>query len=509
MQDNAVDLPVGPDGFYHPTTEAQICALIQRAKREGRKVRVRGSGHSVGAAILAGAPQAIDILLDQYAAVTIDRETKQATAQAGCHLGRDPFDSSGTSTVENSLFYQLDKAGLAISDVGGITHQTVGGFVSTGSSGGSLTHSFDDKIVSLRLIDGNGVVHDLSESSNRDLFHAASISMGLCGVISTVTIQCVDRFDVIGHEAITEVSACDVDLFGSGIDSLTHFLTQTPHARLLWWPQKGAEKMVVWQARHMRDRDYDDRTGPREDFCRKPYKEVTWVLGSPLPAEIVANLFYTLVGTWPDWLENLLGGGLKYKLLKGIVEGLFEPVILPALINAFVPADDEEEGPQEFWDSWWQGLPMDNQINDRVLPTVFTELWIPLERTEEVMKRLRDHYEDKGLSATGTFCCEIYAASKSRFWMSPAYGQDVIRIDLFWFEKNKANPATDYFPQFWELLKDFNYRLHWGKYLSGDVEYLKSNYPRWDDFMKVREAMDPDQIFVSDYWRKHLGIGPR
>src|SRR6185369_7373823 len=146
--------------------------------------------------------------------------------QAGCHLGRDPFDPSGTSTVENSLFYQLDKAGLAISNVGGITHQTVGGFVSTGASGGSLTHSFDGNIVSLRMIDGNGVVHDLSESSNSELFHAVGVSMGLCGVISTVTIQCVDRFDVIGHEAITEVKECYVDLFGASVDSLAHFLTQ-------------------------------------------------------------------------------------------------------------------------------------------------------------------------------------------------------------------------------------------------------------------------------------------
>src|SRR5205814_6483192 len=106
------------------------------------------------------------------------------------------------------------------------------------------------------------------------------------------------------------------------------------------------------------------------------------------------------------------------------------------------------------------------------------------------------HYDDKGLAGTGSFCCEIYSAKRSRFWMSPAHDRDVIRLNFFWFEKNKTNPDTDYYPQFWELLKDFNYRLHWGKHLSGDVNYIKDNYPKWDDFMKVREAMDPDQMFV-------------
>lgn len=132
------------------------------------------------------------------------------------------------------------------------------------------------------------------------------------------------------------------------------------------------------------------------------------VLGSPLPSEVVASLFYTLVGRWPDWLYDLLGDGVHYKLMKNILEGMFEPVILPAIINAFVPVD--EEGPQHFWDSWWQGLPLDNQINDKLLPTSFTELWIPMRRAAEVMQKLRDHYEAKGLEATGTFCCEIYAA---------------------------------------------------------------------------------------------------
>jgi hypothetical protein len=51
------------------------------------------------------------------------------------------------------------------------------------------------------------------------------------------------------------------------------------------------------------------------------------------------------------------------------------------------------------------------------------------------------------------------------------------------------------------------YRFHWGKYLADDsASYLKRLYPKWDDFMRLRAELDPDQVFVSAYWRKHLGI---
>ena len=71
---------------------------------------------------------------------------------------------------------------------------------------------------------------------------------------------------------------------------------------------------------------------------------------------------------------------------------------------------------------------------------------------------------------------------------------------------NRGNPDEVYFPALWEKLNKYDYRLHWGKSLSGEVDFLKPLYPRWDDWMQLRAELDPDQIFVTDYWRRHLGI---
>jgi hypothetical protein len=40
------------------------------------------------------------------------------------------------------------------------------------------------------------------------------------------------------------------------------------------------------------------------------------------------------------------------------------------------------------------------------------------------------------------------------------------------------------------------------------VDYLRQQYPCWQTFMELRGELDPQQIFVSEYWRGHLGIQP-
>jgi hypothetical protein len=128
------------------------------------------------------------------------------------------------------------------------------------------------------------------------------------------------------------------------------------------------------------------------------------------------------------------------------------------------------------------------------------------------MIALRDHYRDNGLSAAGTYACEVYAAKRSPFWLSPAYDTDVVRIDLFWFSKNRADPSKAFYPQFWSLLSRFGFRPHWGKSLppassAEGAAYLRDRYPRWDRFLELREELDPQQVFLSDYWRRQLGLG--
>ena len=180
---------------------------------------------------------------------------------------------------------------------------------------------------------------------------------------------------------------------------------------------------------------------------------------------------------------------------------------------------------KSFRDSWFQALPMDNPVSDKHLPTVFTELFIDIDQTARVLEVLQKYFnpcseesealrDAAGMGRTGSYAFEIYPGYRSRFWMSPSYQRHSFRLDVFWFH-TKADRATReaFFERFWGLMRQegIDFRVHWGKYLppvhsASGAEYLRSQYPMWGRFMQVRKRMDPDGIFLSSYWKEHLGI---
>jgi hypothetical protein len=66
------------------------------------------------------------------------------------------------------------------------------------------------------------------------------------------------------------------------------------------------------------------------------------------------------------------------------------------------------------------------------------------------------------------------------------------------------------FRHLFETFDDLGYRLHWGKALPLDAPrsaaQLSRGYPRWNDFLSRRAAFDPDGVFLTPYWRAHLGL---
>jgi D-arabinono-1,4-lactone oxidase len=291
------------DGFHHPASEEELVELVRAAYAEGRQLRVRGAAHSVSHAIYADPVGSlpnrvseqvpppgpnINVMLDRYRRWSVrDESRKLVEAEAGIHLGPDPSDPTGTATLERSLLWQLatEKA-WSLSDTGGITHQTVSGFTATGSAGGSLQHSANQNLWGFRLIDGRGEVHEVNrEDADPDLFYAMCPNLGLLGIVSTITFECVDAFNIAGEEATTTVETCPVDLFGEGSSerpSLERFLRETEFARFDWWPQRGADRVLTWQARQL---------APEPGFKPKPYTQFG---DDPETQQHLAGILFTI-----------------------------------------------------------------------------------------------------------------------------------------------------------------------------------------------------------------------
>lgn len=518
--------------YWLPASNDEVIQLVNGAKASNEIICLRGAAHSfplisnLESGSSSGKVYKYVMLSKMY---DVHIEGNIVKVQAGAHLGPDPWDPTGISTLENSLLYQLDQKNLALPDLGGITHQTVGGFLSTGSSGGSTQVSFEDALMSIDIINCDAekgatlrtFTRPADANPDDPFFGAGVATMGLFGVIVSATFKCVPKFYIKGDEATTTADNCAIDLFGAGGSgklSLADFCKRTQYTRLVWWPQINVTKMVVWQAQQT------DEKGANEWAAQaykkmglpvqplKPYQEVPYVGGSPILATAGADILFTAIGTWPKWLFDLLGDTVEYRALTATVKDMFYPLILPKILDIFVALDTPDnanKGPQQFADLWYTGIPMDNQMSDKLMPVWFTELWIDIAETQNVMTTLLDFY-NASTENTGAFSCEIYAAKNNEFWLSPSYNKDVIRIDVFWFANNSGSPVP-FYEKFWALLSKYNFRPHWGKYLPAanseqGIAYLKSNYPKWNKWMQLRQLMDPHQVFVNDYWREHLGI---
>ncbi len=554
---------IGADGFYHPETEDQIVALVKRAYEEGKQIRVRGAAHSVAWAIYTdpgnGLPMVpntvseqsppqgpnINVMLDRFRKIEwIDEKEGIIEVEAGIHLGPDPQAPTGTSSLGASLLYQAHSKGWTLNDLGGITHQTVSGFLMTGSSGGTLMYSIDENLLAFRIIDGTGKV-EWVEKGDGDLYDAVALSLGLLGIVTKVRMKLTKEFSIYGEENTYLVdSACPIDLFGKGngkTPGLETFLKETPYSRILWWPQKGVNRIVVWRA---------VRGQMLPAFSPFPYHEFGKKKFSTQVEELFGAVLFTILGnkgfskTWSklkrdfaQFDKNLgrkwgrtsngrareawffpfcLTGILRvllflpvlfFSTFKGVLEWLY-----PAMVDILEPLTGRDDG-KIFMDYVLRSLPMDNAADDVLMGTEFTEFWIPLKYTSQVMRLVNQLFQKEGFKATGYYATELYTGNKSEFWMSPSYKQKTFRLDLFWYINNAGNPGAKdgYFAQFWEQLRKHGipFRLHWGKFLPEYdykewSKYLRSQYPKWDDFMELRAERDPRNIFLTGYWRKHL-----
>ena len=109
-------------------------------------------------------------------------------------------------------------------------------------------------------------------------------------------------------------------------------------------------------------------------------------------------------------------------------------------------------------------------------------------------------------------------------WMRPSYGRYSMRVDVLWFDVKDRIPY-EFFRQLWDYLiveAKLDFRCHWGKWIPGGntpfpkptaaiknwSDYFASQYPKWDSFLGLRAKLDPNGVFLTDYWCYALGLDP-
>lgn len=435
---------IPPEHIREVKTTDDVSQAVRDAIEKGKKIRVLGAEHSAPGAILAnpGDDEYLMLLLtDELREFEIiDKQEGIFRAGAGLHIGYNPQDRAScekdVSHPDNSFSYKVDKEGYALSIVGGITQQTIGGFLSTGSAGGSLQYTFADNIIAMEYVDGKGICKTLTKPQegkiadpvNDNEWRAFGVSMGLLGVITRVTFKLEPTYKVRGYEVYEAYEESSLKKDGQFIVQNT--IEKEAYFRAYWFPQEGVSKVNTWKGNRV---DISEKTIEFRNDLKNIYMQLA----------AGASLLHI-----DDMLRK--------------EDTDFHRVA--RIMNLQTPI-----GPnKKYLDKWYKTIPSDDEAPvDSLTKIVFTEMWFPLKKTTEVMRVLEDLFGNDKKACWNT-PIEIYSAKQSPFWLSPSNKGDMVRVDVFWYFYNAGGSETRdaHFRKFWEALINIEgIAFHWGKHV--------------------------------------------
>ncbi|RZQ64941.1 D-arabinono-1,4-lactone oxidase [Amycolatopsis suaedae] len=418
-----------PRRVHTPRSVAEIASVVTNAAVENRRVRVWGSGHSF-TPIAVTESDAID-LRNWTGVASVDKPAGSVTVRAG--------------TTLRALNAELDRLGLAMTNLGDIDAQTIAGAVSTGTHGtGARFGGLATQITALELVLADGSVVTCSAERRPDLFAAARVGLGALGVISSVTLKCEPAY-VLAAEERPEPLEQVLETFHDQADSNDHF-------EFYWFPY-GRNALVK--------RNNRQPAGSEPRPLSKARQFVDY--------RIMEN---TAFGT-------LCRAGRA-------VPGLVRP--LGRLASNLLSAREYSDRSHRVF------------VTHRAVRFVESEFAVPRESVHDVLAELRALVPR--LENPVAFPVEVRVAAADDIWLSTAYGRDSAYIAVHQFV---GMPYREYFAGFAAIAGEAGGRPHWGKMHDLDANALRERYPRFDDFLKVRKDVDPNGVFGNEYLERVLG----
>jgi xylitol oxidase len=118
---------------------------------------------------------------------------------------RFELDASGTVTVDAATRYAdlaepLDEAGLALEAMASLGHISVAGACATGTHGsGDRARSLAAGVAGLEIVTADGALVEVGRTSASGELAGTVVSLGAIGVVTSVVLAVVPRFDVRQH----------------------------------------------------------------------------------------------------------------------------------------------------------------------------------------------------------------------------------------------------------------------------------------------------------------------
>jgi len=357
--------------------------------------------------------------------------------------------AAGLVTVEAGcplyrLNDELHARGLSLTNMGDIQVQTVAGATQTGTHGtGRASGSMAAQIAGLELVLADGSTATCSADDPRSgLFDAARVGLGALGLVTAVTLRAEPLFLLTAREEPMRWSEV--------ISRLPELTSENEHFEFFWFPHSEG----CLTKRNNRS------PGPAR----------------PLP-------------TWRRWLDDEFLSNSLFGVTCRL--GYLTPAAIPR-VNSFaslaLSARSYTDAPYRVFTS-----PRRVRFKEQ-------EYAVPRELLADVLGEVRDllHRRDWRIS----FPIEVRVAPADDLWLSTASGRDSAYIA---FHVYHPSPHEEYFRETEAIMTAAAGRPHWGKMHTRDAEYLRGVYPRFGEFVALRDKLDPERRFGNSYLRQVLG----
>lgn len=341
----------------------------------------------------------------------------------------------------SALNVLLAQHGLALPNLGDIDAQTIAGAISTATHGTGIRHATLASCVEAVTL---VTAEGKIERYGREApeFPAVAAGLGALGVIVEVTLRCVPEFTLLADER--PMSLADV------LAGIEEWVDTNDHVEFFWYPYTDRASLKI------------NKRVPEHDQPLPRFRG--W-----LDDEFLSNTVF----------ESVCKFGRKF---PGAV-----PKLNAIAAQALSARSYTDRSDRVFCSARRvRFTEMEYEIPRAALPDVI-----------DALPRLIDALPFKVL-----FPVEVRFTGPDDLWLSHGYGRESAYIAVHQYQ---GVPYEPYFKALEALCEPVGGRPHWGKMHYRTAEDLRPAYPKFDDFLAVRNRLDPARVFTNDYLDRVLG----
>lgn len=333
--------------------------------------------------------------------------------------------------------------GLALPNLGDVDPQSVAGAVSTGTHGtGGLLHGISHTVVGVQLVTAAGDVLEIDES--HEFFGASRVTLGALGIITEITLQCVPAFLLHAREEPMALH--------EAFDQLDDLIDANDHFEFYWFPH--TEKALI--KRNNR---------------------------------VPAGTERQTVGPFRQWFDDEFLSNDVFNLVNKVAHR--RPALIPK-INNF---SGSVLSAREYIDDSFKVFVSPRRVKFRE-----SEFAVPRYALQDVLDELRT-WLDSGHENV-SFPIEVRFTAADDVWMSTGHERDNAYVAV---HQHIDFDYRSYFAAAESIFTEHEGRPHWGKIHTLGADYFRERYSRFDDFVEIRDRLDPDRVFTNAYLDRVLG----